>query len=235
VKNTGKSLASAVSEVADDHISIMDRNESGEMIAEEIKARTNNLDGTYEPKIVDQIDAEPDENGKIPGTVRFVPRFVLVGSGIKSPYTYKPDPEQGGKYVSQEVLPEDKAYNDQFLPLALVRIAAFEDPNQRFENSVTFPTIDIVPGQTVWGIAAWTDVDPRIDRFSLYVSGLTNALRWENEAEAYDPDAAPMSGQEIFRKTLKINFFRPGDAYDEADDQFYYGNPGELKFDWVFL
>ena len=34
------------------------------------------------------------------------------------------------------------------------------------------------PGEERWGVATWEAVDPRIDYFSIYVRGLTNATRW---------------------------------------------------------
>ena len=36
---------------------------------------------------------------------------------------------------------------------------------------------DIAVGETLWGVATWEDIDPRIVRFSVYVFGLTNAYR----------------------------------------------------------
>ena len=235
VTNTGKFFESAVAQKANLAVSVMVRKGEGQIEPEEIEAKLDNIEGTYEPKIVDYIDSKPDENGKIPGTVRFVPRMVLVGQNVNETFLYEKDEQANGLYVSKPNPPDSPVYADQFLPLALAQIAAYEDPNQEFENTVTFPAVDLEPGKTAWGIATWVGVDPRIDKFTVYISGLTNALRWENNQEAFNPDAPPMAGREIFRKVLKINFFRPGDAFEEQDDEFYYGKPGELKFEWVFL
>ena len=47
---------------------------------------------------------------------------------------------------------------------------------------ITQVAIPVVPrdgGPGVWGVVTWEDVDPRIDFFSIYVQGLTNAFRLE--------------------------------------------------------
>ena len=243
VTNTGKFLESALAEPADNTKSVMVRAETG-VVPEKIPARTNNLDGLYEPKIVDYIDAQPDENGVTPGSVRFSPRFLLAVPEIVGRFKFEQQkqndgadaaPSDGELYTSKPLERNAAVYTDAFLPLAHIKIAAREDAHQEFESSVTMPAFNIAPGQTVWGIATWTDVDPRVDRFTVYVSGLTNALRWEDTDQAFAPDQAPMTGREIFRKTLKINFYRPGDEYDEEEGDFHYGVPGETDFEWVYL
>lgn len=257
VTNTGKFLESAVAERAKHTISIMKRKESGGIEPEAVEDIDNNIKGTYKPEIVDYLDRQPDENGKIPGTVRFVPRFVLVGYDLSGQFTYIRDDTgeykgddikkigrdaffrletpDGGLYFSEQHPVQSTIYADRFLPLAHAQIAAAEDPNQDFENSVTLPALDIAPGKTVWGIATWVDIDSRVDRFTVYISGLTNALRWVDNGEAFDPEAPPMAGREILRKVLKLNFFRPGDEYGGTDDLFYFGKPGEQKYEWIFL
>ncbi len=136
----------------------------------------------------------------------------------------------GNRYYRQEGV-----WNDQFLPLALAQIGAIEDPNQRFENSVTIAAKEIAPGETVWGIATWTDVDPRINDFTVYVSGLTNALRWTDDDEAFKTDNVPMTGRTIIRKVLKLNFYRPGDEEVDEENKVYFGLPGRKDFEWVYL
>ena len=94
----------------------------------------------------------------------------------------------------------------------------------------------IAPGETVWGIATWTDVDPRIDRFSVYVSGLTNALRWQDAAdEETDENAGFGSGRDVFRKVLKLNFYNPGDEIHRGGKEIYNNLPGELDYQWIYM
>ena len=37
----------------------------------------------------------------------------------------------------------------------------------------------------MWGVATWEYVDPRMDFFSIYVKGLTNAYRFADPPGAY--------------------------------------------------
>jgi hypothetical protein len=89
-------------------------------------------------------------------------------------------------------------------------------------------------GETLWGVAMWEEVYPRIDRFSIYVYGLTNAYKWKDEPGAYKPNDAIGVGRTLARKTLKLNFWRPGDEYFEHEDEIRYGYPGEVDYEWVY-
>jgi len=141
--------------------------------------------------------------------VAFVPEFLLV---------------------SQEY---DKAYLDRIIPVALGPIRMREDPNQTYLTSVDMAR-KIKVGETVWGVAMWEEVDPRIDRFSIYVNGLTNAYKWKDEPGAYKAGDPIGRGRRLARKTLKLNFWRPGDEYYEHEDEIRYGIPGEVDYEWVY-
>ena len=78
-------------------------------------------------------------------------------------------------------------------------------------------------------VATWENIDPRVDFFSIYVKGLTNAYRWQDNPDGYRPGLDPIAkGRKFVRKTLKLNFWRPGDEYDEKESEFRYGVPGEM-------
>ena len=77
----------------------------------------------------------------------------------------------------------------------------------------------------VWGVATWADIDPRIDFFSVYVGGLTNAYRWEDPAGAYKPGDPPGKGRQFARKTLQLNFWRPGDEILQDEREIRFGVP----------
>ena len=126
-----------------------------------------------------------------------------------------------------------KVYPDRVIPVAMGPIRMREDPAREFLNSVEMVR-PIKPGETVWGVATWENVDPRIDRFSVYVSGLTNAYRWEDPPGAYKPGDTLGKGRKFTRKTLKLNFWRPGDEYYEHEKEFRLGIPGELDYEWVY-
>jgi len=155
--------------------------------------------------------------------VRFIPEFLL--EGFESA-----DPETGFS----------KAYADRLIPVAMGPIRRREDPAQRFFNTVEI-TGDIAPGETKWGVVTWEDLDPRIDRFSIYIKGLTNAYRWTDEKGAYKQGAPLGTGRKLYVKTLKLNFWRPGDEYFEHEREIRYGvpdfdavNPEHIYYEWVY-
>ncbi|MBR5626161.1 MAG: hypothetical protein IKW74_00905 [Thermoguttaceae bacterium] len=241
VTNTGKATRNEVRNdievTTSENIMVRHENAQGEIVYEpkkyENNARSNNLDGIYENKIIDYNGQPADENGVVPGTVQFVPRFVIVTTDIEKRINYAK--KESGYYVGQSKGKEEAVYNDQFLPIAFAKIAVFEDRNRQFLDSVRMAATDIKPGETKWGIATWTDVDARIDKFSVYISGLTNAVKWVNEPESYDTNADFLTGRDVFRKVLKLNFIRPGDEFNEKAREIYYGLPGELDYQWVWL
>ena len=95
--------------------------------------------------------------------VRFIPEFVLEG------------------HQREEDTGFTKVYNDRVIPVAVDPIRLREDPNRQFLTSTEM--CQAIPvNKTVWGVATWQDVDPRVVWFSVYVSGLTNAYRWKDEA-----------------------------------------------------
>ncbi len=135
---------------------------------------------------------------------KFVPRFYLEG--------WVKEPGQG--YVH-------KVYRDQIRPEVLKKIQFLEDPNLPLLDTVQMmnaelPVIKSPSDPGVWGVAIWGDVNPSIDYVSVYASGLTNAYRMQRNAD----------GEITFRrKTLQLNFWRPGDAVAQERDRVDYGIP----------
>jgi len=127
-----------------------------------------------------------------------------------------------------------KWYQDRVIPIALGPIGMREDPRRQFRNSVEMAASPIKPGETVWGVATWEDIDLRIDRFSIYVNGLTNAYRWQDTPGAYKPGDPLGKGRSFVRKALKLNFWRPGDEFDPHEKEIRYGIPGEVDYEWVY-
>ncbi|MBR4105039.1 MAG: hypothetical protein IKK39_13390 [Thermoguttaceae bacterium] len=195
-------------------------------------APSNNLTGLPAPTTVDYNGQAPNEDGSVPGAVRFAPRLVFATASIQERLLYNKD--KSGFYVGQKRGAEEGVYYDQYLPLAFAKIAAKEGRGQNFFDSIRMSNRTIAPGETVWGIATWTDVDPRIDRFSIYISGLTNALRWE-DAEENDENAGIGSGRDVFRKVLKLNFYNPGDEIHRGGKEIYNNLPGELDYQWIYM
>jgi hypothetical protein len=155
--------------------------------------------------------------------IRFIPEFVLEGHESA-------DPQTGFS----------KAYQDRVIPVAMGPIRLREDRNRRFYSTVEICG-DIAPGETKWGIVTWESLDPRIDRFSIYIKGLTNAYRWVDEKGAYTQGAPLGTGRKLYVKTLKLNFWRPGDEYFEHEREIRYGvpdfdagNPEHVYYEWLY-
>ncbi len=113
-----------------------------------------------------------------------------------------------------------KQYVDRILPTAREKIAIREQITAPLYNSVDISKVAIpfssdkaAPG--VWGIATWEDVDPNLDFVSVDVYGLTNAFEQDGEG-----DDAPYR-----RKTLQLNFYRPGDTMRQTEDSVRFGVP----------
>ncbi len=155
-----------------------------------------------------------DEDGtykieQVDRAVRFIPEFLLESPEFQ------------------------KAYPDRVIPVALGPIRMREDRNRKFLTSVEMCR-DIKVGETLWGVATWEDLDPRIDRFSIYVQGLTNAYVWKDEDGRYKKGDPIGTGRRLSRKTLKLNFWRPGDEYFEHEKEIRFGIPGEVDYEWVY-
>jgi hypothetical protein len=121
--------------------------------------------------------------------VTFLPEFELVTKDLNT--THLDDPE----------------------PFVVDQIKKKEDPTGvlNLQTSVSIAKRPIPPSKPdaiprmVSGVAVWTDMAdraPRTNRFSVYVSGLSNGLATEQL-----PDGKAL----IKRKTLQINFLRPTD------------------------
>ncbi len=67
----------------------------------------------------------------------------------------------------------------------------------------------IKPGETKRGVAVFKSVDPAADKLVLFVQGLTGDYKME---KGENGKLSPMY------RTLKIAFYRPGDAWEVAVD-----------------
>lgn len=147
------------------------------------------------PTIAAEVPGNPDKV-KVE-SVRFLPRFSML---------------------SKE---RNFSIDAKILPSAMEAIAARERVGKRLHDQIEIGKLDIVSSspeedKSVWGVATWTDVDPRLDFFAVDVRGLTNAYKIRVDADDksnYD------------RKTLRIYFWRPGDALEESKDRILLGLP----------
>jgi hypothetical protein len=155
------------------------------------------------------------------------------GNDVDGPYTTQLVNFKTRRFFPHFVLRSQdygKEYLDQVIPAAQIAIQKREKPGVKIQNStemmgIKIPLSNDRVDNSVWGVATWEDVDPRIDFFSIYIRGLTNAFIFADTPGAFRPGDAPGKGR-IFRfKTLQLNFWRPGDTVFEHENEIRYGVP----------
>ncbi len=165
--------------------------------------------------VVDKEDPTKFKTEPFETPVRFIPHFVLESLEPLS------DAEELAKY---------RAYLDRVVPTAMEAIRRREDPRQRFYNSAEMVAKEIAFGEERWGIAVWTDVDPRIDFFSIYASGLTNSIRWRKRKGAViNPNDIPGSDMEVAMESLRLDFWLPAAGANAAEQEMSVGYRGMFE------
>lgn len=171
--------------------------------------RVKNIGFDLKPIPTDQDPAPPEgeavfgiERVNYP-THRFFPHFVLES------HEYK------------------KQYLDRVIPAAKEVIQSREKPGVPMYNSVEISQVPIPLSdgridRSVWGYVTWEDIDPRMDYFSIYVRGLTNAFEFVDPA-SFKPGDQPGTGRLFSFKTLQLNFWRPGDTERQHEGEISYG------------
>jgi hypothetical protein len=122
-----------------------------------------------------------------------------------------------------------RRYEDAVIPTAIEVIRAREDATKDLYGAVG--VVGILPpsgakqgiDDAIFGAAVWDGVDPRADRFSVYVRGLS---------DGYQVVTPPGGGEPQTRyKTLRIDFFRPGDEFDLNEREIRLGDP---PYEWIY-
>jgi len=150
-------------------------------------------------------------------SIQFIPEFVLTSHDL----------DRSGQ-------PDRKSYLDRIIPAAIPQIERREMSGSRLLNSVQMAEqmLEVEAGRSIggaWGVAAWEDIDPRIDFFSIYVGGLSNAYHWQDSGEFQLGDP-PGSGRRFQRNQLQLNFWRPGDDLAENEREIRFGSaPGRAE------
>jgi len=162
--------------------------------------------------------------------IQFAPQFILAADRILKNTKTEVNAKTGD--ITMDVQRTEAIFYDQIVPIAIDAISKREKAEKPLESTVSIAGKTIQPNETVWGVATWVDVDPRINFFSVYVNGLTNAYKWEKGV--YKKGDTLGSGRELTRKVLKLNFSRPGDEFDMNERQFRIGIQGELDSEWVY-
>lgn len=151
---------------------------------------------SYQPKIVQELPA-----GAPP--IRFFPHFVLKAT------------EQGKEYLDRDIPAAQK----------WIEKRETRDGGTKLYSSTEISAIDLplsTPDEdrSVWGYVTWEDVDPKIDAFSVLVSGLTNAYRI---TEVPTTSTEIGASRKLSPRILKINFWRPSDAKGQDESAFRVG------------
>ncbi len=142
----------------------------------------------------------------------------------KEPQTLIPDFE----LVTHD---RNTVHHDQILPAVQEAIRQIEDPHDilKIKNSVTIAN-DPIPvsrpeaaPRPVTGVAIWDDVNPDSTRYSIFVQGLSNG--WAL-TDPIPPDTKPV----VRRKTLQLNFRRPGDRYEMKSEEIRFEPPAQ----WIY-
>lgn len=178
----------------------------------------------YKIKIVDELGPDkPYFKERAPG-VNFHPFFLLVNREAKF------------KKAGEKIY-----FQDKIIPLAVPYIRLREDPRRKLLTTAEIGHVRIKFGETVWGVVTWEDVDPRIDFFSIFIQGLSNAYDWKETRQSYalvdrpqKPSDWPAFGRKLNYKTLQLNFWRPGDEYYETEDEIRYGGYEEVDYLWIY-
>jgi hypothetical protein len=73
---------------------------------------------------------------------------------------------------------------------------------------------------------------------------LSNAYKWRDTQNAVKEPDQLFDGRHFFRKTLQLNFWRPGDNIDEHEEEIRFGVPIDkselyeteegLAYRWVY-
>lgn len=135
----------------------------------------------------------------------FLPRFSLEG------WVYLPTEKEYRRV----------AFRDTVSPAVVRTIRMQEDPRMALLDGVQMskakiPKVSPDSDVGLWGVAVFEDVNPYIDYVSVHVSGLTNAYR----VKRAEDDSISFK-----RKTLQLNFWRPGDNLEEEKDPLTFGIP----------
>jgi hypothetical protein len=205
------------------------------------------LEFTFKPVRMLWVDV-PQASGKMQRKLIWYMVYHVKNTGQHLKPAKRPDgtytvttADRDVRFFPQFVLeaPEyNKAYLDRLIPLAIPAIQQKEDPNRKLLNSVEIggliPTSSDLVDHSVWGVATWEDIDPRVDFFSIYVQGLSNAYQWVDPPEAFKQGDPPGKGRVLAQKTLLLNFWRPGDEFVEDQRVIRYGIPGKVDYSWIY-
>ena len=135
-------------------------------------------------------------------------------------------------FVPQFTLVTDtgKRFEDNVIPNAVKVIAAREDPTiPDLLGAVSI--MGMIPPSTkqgiddaVFGVAVWEGIDPKADKLTIYIRGLSDGYREDAPTE---PNGKPV----VRYKTLQIDMIRRGDEHDLHEREITLLDP---PYDWTY-
>jgi hypothetical protein len=133
------------------------------------------------------------------------------------------------EFVPQFVILTDagKRCEESVLPTAVPSIQAREDPSIKLLGAVE--VAGVIPASAkasvddaVFGVAIWDNIDPKADRLSLYIRGLS---------DGYQDIAGPDGKMATRYKTLRIDFIRRGDERNLNEKEITLSDPA---YEWIY-
>lgn len=150
-----------------------------------------------------------------------------------------PPPREKPLFIPEFTLVSDdngvqQVYEDVLIPEAQAAIIRRERMPLKNSVQIVGPIPDVTPDDApapdaLYGVAMWRKLDPRVDFFSIFFSGLSSGYR-----TVKGPDGSPL----ILRRTIVQGFQRPGDEFDQnereirrRDDARWIYRPDDLTID----
>ncbi|MFO0954270.1 MAG: hypothetical protein U0835_24550 [Isosphaeraceae bacterium] len=121
-----------------------------------------------------------------------------------------------------------KRYEESVLPKAVPIIKEREDGSVPLLGAVDIA--GVIPPSTragvddaVFGVALWDGIDPRADRMSIYVRGLS---------DGYQETTPTAGGKPVIKyKTLRIDLIRRGDEHNLNEKEIELNEPA---YEWIY-
>ncbi len=151
---------------------------------------------SYEPKISNELPPKSPP-------IRFIPHFVIKAN------------EQGKEYLDRDIPAAQK-----YIEKRETRGGGTKLYSSTEISAIDLPISTPDEDRSVWGYVTWEDVDPKIDAFSVLVSGLTNAYRITAKATESTEIGA---SRKLSPRILQVNFWRPSDAKGGDESEFRVG------------
>ena len=153
---------------------------------------------------IDEGDGSKREPKRVEMPVRFLPLFVL---------------ESRQAINESEGLAAYRGYADRAMPTAVAAIERRERTGQTLLDSAAMSATAIEPGEERWGVAVWENVHPDIGFFSIVVTGLSNRF-------LYRPPEAGADDGSVTLESLRLDFWKRGEASDPAAAEIAIGHAG---------